>query len=338
MTARVVPVRLQHNKKYVLRNGLVATCVDNPHHWNAAREPYVLSGGEGLPEWMAYCTADGICASPEYSVARPVYAEGERYVTRDGTVVTIDDDDNDHYYPLNAEGVACWTRDGKEWQNNDSHMDLMDYLHAIPVAVEAPQPEPKVEPRKKHEFLKAMANVPFEQIKPFDALPPWQRGMVKALGNKADVVIVDDVEKVTLPECVPVGADTANIGRRVNVVLLDSVHYGVIRAVKDTIYYAIEFDKPVSGRGFMWDCAGLVPSGRGWFVRYDTDDWRFADILEQPQMKEHCAIPECVTGFSEVDRAEVWSTFQAILETPISVNIPELMNDLIAARKKLNTA
>lgn len=407
MTVRVVPVTLQVGKSYVLMNGNVGKCEANPHHWNAHVDPFVLKGGEGKLDWVAYCTADGTCASPEYSAARPVYAEGERYVTRDGTVVTIDEDDNDSYYPLNAEGVACWTREGKEWQNNDSHMDLMDYLPAIPV-VQQPDPpvdrwigkrvrfmfdgysgagvvvgwcdanmqyavkmdeqyafghtcdglvtrdhggwfvraealvldEPKREPHKMDEFIKAVADVPFEKLKLFDALPPWQRGVVKALGSKADVVIVDDAEKVTLPECVPVGADTANIGRRVAVKVLawkgdHTEFFGTIRAVKDSIYYAVEFDAYMDT---CWDCTGLVPSKQGKFIRYDTDDWRFADILERPLMAATCAVPECAAGFSELDRAEVWATFRAVLETPISVNIPALMNELIAARKKLNTA
>ena len=356
---RVVPVKLQAGKEYVLRNGRHVKVVDNPH-WQA-RQLYPFAVIQG-PDFVVYFKDDGSVGDTaglhEHDIVRPVYKVGAVYLSRGAAVppVKLVVDDNDSSYPFeDAEGYS-WTRDGFMYgPGHPNSRDLMDYAPEILAVPDSGWVGKRVSFREgsrvAHGYVKEQrtptqcyveVDAPFvghgvngrmwfvDCVNMTEVPELVMSGTGTATGNvKGGELAVEHAEPCTartppgleLPS--PGDAPASAVGRSL-VLAMNGREYAATVIGADRWYYTIEFAEGESVPG-MWYCNGQCPSGRGWMLNHADEGtlFRFVEAVAQPQAESSEAL-------DDDDRAACWAAF---------VQHPHIWIDQwVAARKELRRA
>ena len=366
---RVVPVKLQAGKEYVLRNGRHVKVVDNPH-WQA-RQLYPFAVIQG-PDFVVYFKDDGSVGDTaglhEHDIVRPVYKVGAVYLSRGAAVppVKLVVDDNDSSYPFeDAEGYS-WTRDGFMYGPGHSNSrDLMDYapeILAVPVAVPdsgwvGKRVSFREGSRVAHGYVKEQrtptqcyveVDAPFvghgvngrmwfvDCVNMTEVPELVMSGTGTATGNvKGGELAVEHAEPCTahtppgLELPSPGDAPASAVGRSLVMLAINGQEYTATVIAADGWHYIIEFAEGEVVPG-MWDCNGECPSARGWLLNHADEGTLF-------WFSEADASPEAERSeaLNEVDAAAVWDAYcYAIRSNRVDYTIERI----IADRKKLRGA
>lgn len=365
---KIVPVVLQAGKKYVRRDGAVITVEDNPHWQCAALYPFF--DAQGCVYYTSSGHVDAEHTEHPSAIARPSYEVGEEYVTTDGRTQVIKYNDRDDGV-FKVETADGWTysTDGSYWgkYTDPSCKDLQDYVAAPAVMMMPGEPvdqnigrkvrvdwdglvfegtvvcKNSVYSRRYCVHIDKMIegssgsghtcdgnipdgkgwNVPVEELKDIATPEPVTPGF--APPHADDALLTE----LGVPPAVEIKPEDY-IGKRVYHNAFEAE--GTIRLIKDGVYFGIEFDTEVKDCMHLLD--GALEECRGWYVwiAEEGDTWRLAvSEAEAPAEAERSE-----ASLNDVDRAAIWSALAERVSTLKEPHIGDTLDELIAARRKLN--
>lgn len=346
---RKVPLKLQDGKSYVDGRGQVVTV-------KLSKGP--ITGWEFMDmKEGVFFTEDGKCPclAEDRSLLRPHYYAGGVYVTRDGNRVQLSDQSG-RVFVFKGDNNRTYKDNGAEWSQGEHPADLMDYFPTMGVDVgilnahiRGLQNLARLDPV---DVIKAIFAEPL-----FDPAAPRMRfvapgtdalrvahanaqalhGKAVLAGMKVDPVIIDCPP---MPTLAPVKADEFFVGQVVEVclttILDDKWVLGTVKGKSDAFRYdtwAVELHPPERG---AHDCNGMTKAGQGW--------WAWADRIRacRPEkdvpMYHKQPVPEEPARLTEADKSMIWNAFESAMREASYEDWDDVMDTIMAQRRKLNAA
>lgn len=303
--SRIVPIKLQLGKRYVNRRGDIITLWDSM---------YVVTGESGD---LFQCNENTYHSDGRHNesgespadLIRPYYEEGLRYLTNDGTIVTLDKNPSGNkLYPLASKAPArTYTIDGYYFAGiEDADRNLADhYDAAIERVYFAPEPA---------------------RILICDEAPPVGP-LVAAIQDCATVMAANDVDFGL--GLAPVPDYALRVGQYAIVRHMSSEfdcvrgQTGLIKAYNTADGNYAMFFADATSPAWLHTCDGHCEDGHGYWVPADGVEF-VQDAAVNP------VIPEAVEGkLNPNDRDAVWALFASDPHA-------RPMTELITARLLLN--